>query len=140
MKKVRQVLIVDDDEVSRIIMEEATKELFADATIISCTNALEALRHIKDYCMPTLQNPNIYCPELILVDITMPVLDGYEFLTELHHIEGLRHTYTSVLLVSSHSYDKEKAKVQLFPILGYVEKPLTVENLRYALKNILPVR
>lgn len=140
MKKVRQVLIVDDDKVSRIIMEEAAKELFADATIICCSSAFEALGYIKEYCMPTLENPHRYCPELILVDITMPVLDGYEFLTELYHIEGLRHNYTSVLLVSSHSYDKEKAKAQLFPILGYVEKPLTVENLRYALKNILPIR
>jgi CheY-like chemotaxis protein len=140
MKKVRQVLIIDDDKTSRFIMEEAAKELFTDAKIIPCATAFSALDYIKEYCMPTLKRPNVYCPELILLDITMPVIDGYGFLSELHKMEGLRHNYTSVLLVSNNSYDKEKHKAQYFPVLGYLEKPLTVENLRYAIKNILPVR
>ena len=68
----------------------------------------------------------------------MPVIDGYEFLAELHKMEGLRHNNTAVLLVSSSPYEKEKDKAKFFPILGYLEKPLTIENLRYALKNKLP--
>jgi CheY-like chemotaxis protein len=140
MKKVCQVLIIDDDKISQVIMEAAAKQLFPDSEIIICSSAFRALRYIKDYCMPTLENPHAYCPELILLDITMPLLDGYGFLTELYNLEGLRHNYTSVLLVSNNSYDKEKSKAQYFPILGYMEKPLTVENLAYALKNILPKR
>ena len=138
MKKVRQILIVDDDKISRVIMVEAVEQLYTDAHIITCSSAFRALSHIREHCMPTLKRPNIFCPELLLIDITMPVIDGYGFLSELHKIEGLRHNNTSALLVSNNSYDNERHKAQLFPILGYVEKPLTVENLAYALKNILP--
>jgi CheY-like chemotaxis protein len=138
MKKVRQVLIVDDDAASRHIMADAATELYPQANIITCSSAFRALSHIREYCMPTVDNPDIYCPELLLIDITMPVIDGYSFLAELYQMEGLQHNHTSVLLVSNHSYDNERVKAQLFPILGYVEKPLTVENLAFALKNVLP--
>ena len=140
MKKVRQVLIIDDDKASRRIMEEAARELFEKAAIITCSSAFRALSHIKAYCLPTLENQNIFCPELILLDISMPIIDGYGFLAELHRMEGLRHNYTSILFVSNHSYAEEKDKVQYFPVLGYLEKPITAENLAYALKNILPIR
>jgi CheY-like chemotaxis protein len=140
MKKVRQVLIVDDDAVSRHIMADAAKQLYLEASIITCSSAFSALSHIREYCMPTLDNWDIYCPELLLIDITMPVIDGYGFLAELYQMEGLRHNNTSALIVSNHSYDNERHKAQLFPILGYVEKPLTVENLAFALKNVLPKR
>ncbi len=138
MKKVRQVLIVDDDEVSRHIMADAVKQLYPEDNIITCSSAFSALSHIREYCIPTLNNWDVYCPELLLIDITMPVIDGYSFLAELYQMEGLRHNNTSALLVSNHSYDNEMHKAQLFPILGYVEKPLTLENLAFALKNILP--
>jgi CheY-like chemotaxis protein len=138
MKKVRQVLIVDDDAVSRHIMADAAKELYPQVNIITCSSAFRALSHIREHCMPTLDSRDIYCPELLLIDITMPVIDGYSFLAELYQMEGLQHNNTSALLVSNHSYDIEKHKAQLFPILGYVEKPLTVENLAFALKNVLP--
>ncbi|QHT71256.1 response regulator [Rhodocytophaga rosea] len=138
MERIRQLLIIDDDLASRRLMVEAAKELFVHTKIITYPNALDALSYITTYCIPTLDNPHVFCPELILLDVNLPVIDGYEFLSELHSIEGLQHNNTSILLVSSLPYEKEKRKVALFPVLGYLEKPVTLENLRFALKNILP--
>jgi CheY-like chemotaxis protein len=138
MKKISQLLIIDDDPSSRRLLKEAAKELFVDTKIITCANAFDALSHIKTHCIPTLDDPDLFCPELILLDVNMPVIDGFEFLSELQAIEGLRHNNTSILLVSALSYEKQKHKVKLFPVLGYLEKPVTLENLRFALKNILP--
>ena len=138
MERIRQLLIIDDDTSSRRLMVEAAKELFMGTNIITCANAFDAFSHIQSHCIPTLENPDLFCPELILLDVNLPVIDGYEFLTELHAIEGLRHNNTSILLVSTIPYEKEKHKVASFPVLGYLEKPVTLENLRFALKNILP--
>jgi CheY-like chemotaxis protein len=138
MERIKQLLIIDDDQPSRRLMMEAAKELFITTKIITCSNAFDALLHIKTHCLPTLDRPNVFCPELILLDINLPVIDGYEFLSELHAIEGLRHNNTSILLVSTLPYEKEKHKVALFPVLGYLEKPVTLDNLRFALKNVLP--
>jgi CheY-like chemotaxis protein len=137
MRRIKQLLIIDDDSASRRLLIEAVQELFITKHIISCSTAFRALTYIKTHCMPTLTNPNIFCPELILLDISMPVIDGYGFLAELHRLEGLRHRNTSVLFVSGLPYEKEKHKVELFPVLGYVEKPVTVESLRCTLKNIV---
>jgi CheY-like chemotaxis protein len=138
MGRISQLLIIDDDLASRQLMVEVAREVLDPKTVITCSSAFKALTHIREHCLPTVAKPNLFCPELIFVDISMPVIDGYEFLAELHKMEGLRHKNTSVLFVSTHPYSQEKDKARLFPVLGYLEKPITSENLRYALKNIIP--
>ena len=138
MGRIKQLLIIDDDKASRRLIEEVAKELFVAREITTCSTGFQALSHIKEHCMSTVDNPNIYCPELILLDISMPVIDGYEFLAELYSMEGIRHNNTSVFFVSTIPYKKEQEKAKFFPVLGYIEKPLTSQNLAYALKNILP--
>jgi CheY-like chemotaxis protein len=137
--RIKRLLIIDDDKGSRQLMVEVAKELFVSSEIITCSSAFGALTHIKTYCMPTLDNPNLFCPELILVDISMPVINGYEFIEELHKMEGLKHNNTSVLLVSTLPLEKEIKKARQFPVLAYLEKPVTLDNLCYALNNIIPL-
>lgn len=129
MNKVYQLLIIDDDKASMRLSEEAVKELSITDKIITCSTAFEALRYIIDHCMPTVANIEIYCPELILLDIHMPVINGYQFLAELHRMEGLRHKNTSIIIISSASYESEKDKIKYFPVVGYIEKPVTVKKL-----------
>jgi CheY-like chemotaxis protein len=138
MAKINQLLIIDDDEASRVLMAKVAKELFIAKHIIICPTAFKALSFIKENCLPTLTTPDVFCPEIILLDINMPVMNGYDFLEELYNMESLRHKYTSVLFVSSLPDVKEQYNTSKFAILGYLEKPVTAENLSYALKNKLP--
>lgn len=133
-------MIIDDDKLSLQLTEMAVNELGIAETIISCCSAFKALRYLTDNCMPTINNERIYCPELILLDINMPVIDGYEFLAELHRMEGLRHENTGILLISSSPYRDEKDKVKYFPIVGYVEKPVNSLKVLDTLKTRLQIR
>jgi CheY-like chemotaxis protein len=140
MKRVKQLMIIDDDKLSLHLTEMAVRELGIAGKIVSCCSAFKALRYLTENCMPTIDNERIYCPELILLDINMPVIDGYEFLAELHRMEGLRHENTCILLVSNSPYRDEKEKVKYFPVVGYVEKPVTSTKMRAVLKNKLQIR
>jgi CheY-like chemotaxis protein len=69
---------------------------------------------------------------LILVDINMPVMNGWDFLKEYAQVESSRED-TIIMLSSSIDFqDRQKSKD--FPYVdGFIEKPLTFEKL----KNIL---
>ncbi len=135
MKKVKDFLVIDDDYAARYLAGNAIEEANLADNIIFCNNGLEALTYIKENCLPTKENPDKSCPELILLDLNMPVMDGYEFLEELARIEDLRHNDTSVILLSSSSYLKEESKVKKFSILGYIEKPVMAEDLLKLIKK-----
>lgn len=137
MKRVKQLMIIDDDKLSLHLTEMAVSKLSIAEKIISCCSAFKALRYLTENCMPTLENEQIFCPELILLDINMPVIDGYEFLAELHRMEGLRHENTGILIISSSAYKDEKEKVKYFPLVGYVEKPVTSTKVLAALQGRL---
>lgn len=83
MRKVKHFLVVDDDPAARYIADDAIEESGIAENIIHCSNGAEALSYIKENCLPTPDDPHRQCPELILLDVNMPVMDGYQFLEEL---------------------------------------------------------
>jgi CheY-like chemotaxis protein len=135
MKKVKDLLVVDDDYAARYLAKTAIEEAAIADNIIFCQNGHQALEYIKENCLSTEDNPDKNCPELILLDLNMPVMDGFEFLEELARIEDLKHNNTSVVLLSSASYLKEKSQVEKFSILGYIEKPVMAEELLKLIKK-----
>jgi CheY-like chemotaxis protein len=135
LKKVKHVLVVDDDPGARWLAGAAIEEAAIAENIIFCKNGREALSYIKENCLPTNDDPHRQCPELILLDVNMPVMDGFEFLEELASLEDLRHNDTSVILLSSASYQVAKPTVDKFSILGYMEKPVEAEKLLELVNN-----
>lgn len=132
IKKVSRCLIIDDDAVSRYLAQEAIQEINLAQQIVTANNGMQALDYIKEHCLSDRAN----CPELIILDIKMPVMDGHEFLQELAMLEDLKHNNTSIILYSSAAYQQEKEKLKgQFPILGYMEKPITSEKLIEILSN-----
>src|SRR4051794_16614637 len=79
MYKFKHVLLVDDDYVSNFIADHLLTKLDICDNVSFCRNGDEALKFLKD-------NPDDF-PELIFLDINMPVMDGFEFIEtfrELH--------------------------------------------------------
>jgi CheY-like chemotaxis protein len=77
LRKVKHFLVVDDDAAARFIAGDAIEETGLAENIIFCANGLEAIDYVKENCLPTLDDPGRKCPELILLDINMPIMDGY---------------------------------------------------------------
>jgi CheY-like chemotaxis protein len=121
MKNFSSVFIVDDDLVFHFIM----KKLFAKTNLNLNTNyffnGLEAIDELKK---------NNAIPDLILLDINMPVCDGWQFLDEFKKLKDLFDKEIMVYLVSSSNdvSDINKSKEYKDEIKEFYNKPMTIES------------
>ena len=121
--KYSTVFIVDDDIVFHFII----KKLFVRSNLNVQTNyffnGLEAIEAIK--------NDNII-PDLILLDINMPIYDGWQFLEEFRKIKNDLSKNTDVFLISSSDdiSDINKAAFYKEEVKRYCNKPLSIIELQ----------
>ena len=125
------VLLVDDDGVTNFINHRLIKKLNLTTCIQSSMNGNEALRYIKDF---SSQNDQ-HCPELILLDINMPVLDGFEFLEEFEKLELKNRDKVKIIVLTTSTHQKDVMKIARDAKIGYINKPLTEEKLIDCLKS-----
>jgi CheY-like chemotaxis protein len=133
MRKLNKILLVDDDSTSNFLTQMILEDLQVTDAIIVKKNGQEALDYINEICL----QKNEDCPELIFLDINMPIMDGFELLDELQRLNKLHNLdnpITVVLLTTSNNpKDIEKAKT--YDITYYIEKPLTEDSIRHLLSK-----
>lgn len=120
-----KIMIIDDDEVNlfltqrMLVLCEITNNI---QTFQFPKKALQYIQVVKDEDLP----------DVILLDLDMPILNGWEFLEELTpHWKKDRKKYRIYILTSSlDSLDEEKAKSHPM-ITGLLHKPLTKENINF---------
>lgn len=112
------VLLIDDDDVSNSINEKIISELGLVKNVISKRNGKEAYEYLTEsyHSMKRL-------PSLILADITMPEMDGLEFVEEIRksNLVGVKRIPTAILTVSEN--DSHKDRIEAMG-LQFVPKPL----------------
>lgn len=132
MKKINCVLLVDDDNINNFINERLLKKLNITHNVKVAMNGEEAL----DFLKSNAQNPH---PELILLDINMPVMDGFEFLQEYKKMEqtnGDAKPYIIMLTTSTNPNDVDKVKKS--DVAGYINKPLTEAKIMEIVQKHFP--
>jgi CheY-like chemotaxis protein len=123
MKKYKSVLLVDDDQVSCFINDRILKTFGVTANIYTASNGKEALNFIQE----NTNNQHTF-PDLILLDLHMPVMNGFEFMEDFSKIER-KGAAPKVIILTSSANPVDRKKVEQYPILGYMNKPLLVEEL-----------
>ena len=121
MRKMKRLLLVEDDEVTNYLHTFLFQDMNIAKEVHSVLNGQEAIDYIKT-CSKEDQ------PDLILLDINMPLMDGFEF---LGHFEELDVNEDIVILMVSTSIlprDIERSK-QFKKISGFIGKPLTKEKI-----------
>lgn len=123
MRKINCVLLVDDDGTTNFINYRLIKQLNITEEIHTEYNGEKALNFLQFYA----EGHSNEAPELILLDLKMPVLDGYEFLEYLRmkKFENKEKIKVIVLTTSTRKDDMEKLKKFNVTIIN---KPLTPEN------------
>ncbi len=91
--------------------------------MLTARHGREALDIVREKCQKE------QCPELILLDIHMPVLDGFGFLEELQNSADLNSAALRIVLLSSSTHALDVAKAKEYPVFDFIEKPLTLEKL-----------
>jgi CheY-like chemotaxis protein len=93
------ILLVDDDETTNFLHRRLLKRLNVVPNIEVATNGEEALQFLVDYCQ--LPEASEKCPLLIFLDIKMPVMDGFEFLTEYEQLADRLHPAIQINMLTS---------------------------------------
>jgi two-component system chemotaxis response regulator CheY len=124
MKKFNTIFVVDDDLVYHFIIKKLFSKCNIDASTKYFFNGLEAIDELKD----KVQTDNV--PDLILLDINMPVYDGWQFLEEFKKLKQNISKEITVYLVSSSNdiSDLNKSKEYQDEVKNYYYKPMTQED------------
>jgi CheY-like chemotaxis protein len=118
------IYLVDDDEIFNFLSHRIVKQSGLFESIYICSSAKKALELLKNQDITT----DSYT--LILLDIMMPVMDGFVFLDELQKLpqEIVHHAKVAMLTSSLEPEDRERAFT--YPqVLQFLTKPLTNDML-----------
>ena len=122
MSQKAKVLIVDDEPFNVDVLQQELEEL--EYQTITASNGQEALDKIQSQQ-----------PDLILLDLMMPVLDGFAVLKEIKDDDALRDI--PVIIVSAASDSKSIVKGIKQGADDYITKPIDAESLKSKLKDHL---
>ena len=122
-----RILLVEDNELNREIAEEILKEAgFILDTAPDGAIAVDIMRHTK---------PRYYA--LILMDIQMPNMDGYEATRQIRSLPNPEIANTPILAVTANAFEEDKLAAEKAGMNGHVAKPLNIHKLITAIKSVL---
>jgi CheY-like chemotaxis protein len=131
MKKVKSILIVEDDPISAMIVTKLLEKNGIMTSNKTVLNGKLGIDHIKE-CL----SKSLPLPELILLDINMPVMDGWEFLEIISHIDEAK-CIPVVMLTSSIDLQDIQKSTQYDNIISYFSKPIDSERLIKLFNNLM---
>jgi CheY-like chemotaxis protein len=119
MPQINSVLVIDDDDnfcfLTTLLLEEAG----VGRRVMTAHNGLEALKKLQ-----TMAAGGEKLPELIFLDIKMPVMDGFKFLDQISKPQALPLSNTRIFISTSSFLPKDKERAGRYPGAGFITKPL----------------
>ncbi len=120
----KRVLLIDDDLTVNYLFAALLEEINYILPYEFRSNGEEALAYLTSCQQETF-------PDLIIVDLKMPVLDGFEFIEKYQATFLPDHPATKVLVLTSSFSSKDKALIQKYDFVqGFITKPLESEMLK----------
>lgn len=126
------VCIVDDDDIYQFTMVKTLKSLRLAENIMTFSDGEEAL----DFMLDNLHNDK-ELPDVIFLDIDMPIMDGFQFMEEYVKLKPSLGKKITIYMVSSSvdPVDIERAK-KISEIADYMVKPITHNQLRNIVEEL----
>ena len=130
-KKFYAVMLVDDNEIDNLINQKMIEASGICEHIFIHSGAKSAIEFLKNIEKLAKGPVSLYLPEIIFLDIDMPLMDGFQFLDEFERLSDSVKGHCKVVMLTSslNPQDMNKAKKNQY-VLKYINKPLTQENLK----------
>ena len=122
-RKIR-VMIVDDSAVIRAILDKMLKD---DDNIVVCGYAGDGVQAVK--------NISLCKPDIILLDIEMPRMDGFEVLRSVRRDENLKDL--PVIMITSRTGEKHKQQAMELGVNQYLGKPFQEAKLLATIEEVI---
>ncbi len=119
--KLKCIMLVDDNPDDNFYHErEIHKSNLEDIVVVAKTSGIDALEYLK------LDKADNIHPDLILLDINMPGMNGWEFVQEYNKLDKEQQSRAIIIMLTTSDNPEEKARAKaLGSILDFITKPLT---------------
>ena len=125
--KDKKILLVEDNEINQEIAREILSSVGIVVDIVG--DGTEAV--------DTIKNAEAGTYDLILMDIQMPVMDGYEATRQIRAMEDSGRSSVPIVAMTANAFDEDRQKAMEVGMNGHVAKPIDVLQLMDTLKGIL---
>lgn len=123
-----RVLLIEDDGNDVELIQRAFQEFDGVMSLNVAYNGQEAIKHLSSAAGESAP------PDLIVCDINMPIMDGFDFLRWLKKSPQRR---TPVVMLSSSLVDRDVARAYDLGAAGYLVKPPAFDELKDRLKALM---
>lgn len=123
---VKKILLVEDN----VLNEEIARTILTDHDFIvdSAFNGSEAVSKVKN----NIQNDY----DLILMDIRMPVMDGYEAARTIRSLKDPKQADIPIIAMTANAFDEDRQAAFDAGMNGHLAKPVDIKNLLQAIRNL----
>ena len=122
------ILFIDDDPITLMLCKMVTKKASFSNEIATAKNGEEALKYYDNLKTTS----TIKKPQLIFLDLNMPVMNGWEFLDSFVTAEYSEYHDTKVIILSSTIDPQDLEKSKKYPmVIDFLSKPISKEMLEF---------
>jgi two-component system, cell cycle response regulator DivK len=118
-----KVLIIEDNEQNMYMLSYLLQN--ENYTVLQASSGMAGIEAAR-----------INKPDIILLDIQLPMMDGYTVAIKLRELEGLRHT--PIIAVTSYAMPGDREKAMESGATGYIEKPINPDTFIAQMRAFLP--
>ncbi len=130
MSKYHSVMLIDDNEIDNLInqkMVEAARLSDYIYTHTGAKSAIEFLRNIEQLEKNIVES---VLPDVIFLDIDMPLMDGFQFLEEFNKLKDSTIKKCKIIMLTSSINPQDVSKSKKYDaVKKYLNKPLSQESL-----------
>jgi CheY-like chemotaxis protein len=135
MKKLKQILLIDDSETDNFIHHRRFDKLGMAEHVTVCTDGRQGL----DYLTAPATDGRYPHPDLLFLDINMPVMDGWEFLDAYRHLPDDQRATVTVALLTTAAGEGDMERAYSYGVVDTDEaKPLTNDKLGKIMQRFFP--
>jgi CheY-like chemotaxis protein len=116
------IVVVDDDEAQILLIETCYKKSKKENDLVCLRSGSEFLLYLED-----VSSGKLRVPELVLLDINMPKISGFEVLEKVRSLNQFENVPIIMMLTTSES-EKDKLKAQELKANAYFSKPYDAKS------------
>ena len=126
------ILCIDDDPIALMLCKMVITKTSFSIEIATAHNGEEALNYFNALKITNTNTKSTKHPQLIFLDLNMPVMGGWEFLDSFSTADYSEYNNTKVIILSSTIDPEDLEKSKKYPmVIDFLSKPISKEMLEY---------
>lgn len=128
------IMIVDNDQVNSFVLKNIITRNYSEAEIGLYPDGADALEELQ-----SLNTAGDSFPDVILLDIYMPIVSGFEFLER--YVKDYAHKTSNIFVMSNSLSKEDQQRANMYSVVrGFITKPLIYNNIQFIIETYVEGR